>query len=110
MYFQLFDVVVVPLPFADCEASKRRPLVLTRNACNQQAWHSEMAIISGARPRAGPVTTSLKTWTRGLSAKCVTRLGLFRLDHRLMDAKRSGVDVQVLIHDKATGGRPIWQR
>ena len=44
-----FDVVVVPFPFTDSNASRRRPaLVLSSSAFNQKAQHSVMAMITSA--------------------------------------------------------------
>ena len=47
--FAAFDVVVVPFPFTDRDASKRRPaLVLTQAAFNQTTQHSVLAMITSA--------------------------------------------------------------
>ena len=46
---QRFDVVVVPFPFTDLNASKRRPaLVLTNDSFNQTTKNSVLAMITSA--------------------------------------------------------------
>lgn len=84
-----FDVVVVPFPFTDRTASKRRPaLVLSSSAFNQKAEHSVLAMITSAGQSGWPgdhVVEDLDT--AGLPAECLVRLKLFTLDHRLVIRK-----------------------
>ena len=85
--FDRFDVVVVPFPFTDKTAVKRRPaLVLSHSAAfSQQAGHSVMAMITSATEHAWPhdvLLTELKT--AGLSVPCCVRFKLFTMDNRLV--------------------------
>ena len=85
----LFDVVVVPFPFTDSSASRRRPaLVLSSSAFNQKAQHSVMAMITSAGQSSWPGDHAIKDLhAAGLPADCVVRLKLFTLDHRLVIRK-----------------------
>ena len=58
---QLFDVVMVPFPFIDRNASKRRPaLVLTSDRFSQQARHSVLAMITSAGQSGWPGDQSIE--------------------------------------------------
>ena len=63
---QRFDVVVVPFPFTDRHAAKRRPaLVLSSRSFNQASQHSVLAMIASAEQSgwlAGWVTMPSLTW------------------------------------------------
>ena len=89
---QPFDVVVVPFPFTDRAATKRRPaLVLTSNTFNQKARHSVLAMITSAEQSAWPGDYPVENLeTAGLPTACVARLKLFTLDHRLL-IRKAGV-------------------
>lgn len=89
---QLFDVVVVPFPFTDRNATKRRPaLVLTSHTFNQQARHSVLAMITSAGQSGWPGDHSIENLeTAGLPTDCLVRLKLFTLDHRLI-IRKAGV-------------------
>ena len=84
-----FDVVIVPFPFTDQNASKRRPaLVLSGAAFNLAAQHSVLAMITSADQSAWlgdcPI---LHLASAGLTTACLVRLKLFTLDHRLIIRK-----------------------
>ena len=80
-----FDVVVVPFPFTDMPAAKRRPaLVLTREEFNRHG-HSIMAMITSKRKPPWPGDTPLESFEKaGLKVPCIIRLKLFTLDNRLI--------------------------
>lgn len=84
-----FDVVVVPFPFTDRDASKRRPaLVLTGSVFNQQARHSVMAMITSTEQSDWPGDCVIENLeAAGLPTDCLVRLKLFTLDHRLVIRK-----------------------
>jgi len=84
-----FDVVVVPFPFTDQTASKRRPaLVLSSAAFNQKAEHSVLAMITSAGQSSWPGDYFIEDLDAGgLPTECVIRLKLFTLDHRLVIRK-----------------------
>jgi mRNA interferase MazF len=81
-----FDVVVLPFPFTDRDAIKRRPaLVVSQVACNQAQEHSVLAMITSAEQSAWAYDYSVVDWeTVGLPKPCVVRFKLFTLDHRLV--------------------------
>ena len=83
---EAFDVVVVPFPFTDRKADKRRPaLVLSTGAFNQAARHSVMAMITSAEQSSWPGDSGIGNLpAAGLSTPCIARLKLFTLDHRLI--------------------------
>lgn len=85
------DVVVVPFPFTERQASKRRPaLVLSSAAYNTATRHSVLAMITSAEQSSWPGDVAITDpETAGLASACLVRLKLFTLDHRLI-LKRAG--------------------
>lgn len=85
-----WDVVVVPFPFVDKLAEKRRPaLVLSTEAFNRSG-HSVLAMITSALHAPWPGDTLLADLERaGLHVACLVRLKLFTLDNRLIQ-RRTG--------------------
>lgn len=86
MTFKQFDVVVVPFPFTDAAATKRRPaLVLSDVLFNLPLNRSVMAMIT---------TTTHSSWvldipivdlaSAGLKAASIVRMKLFTLDHAIV--------------------------
>ena len=84
-----FDVVVVPFPFTDRSATKRRPaLVLSSRTFNQKVQHSVLAMITSAGQSSWPGDHLIKDLdAAGLPSECIIRLKLFTLDHRLVIRK-----------------------
>ena len=84
-----FDVVVVPFPFTDRNAIKRRPaLVLSSHAFNQKVQHSVLSMITSAGQSSWPGDHLIEDLdAAGLPSECVIRLKLFTLDHRLVIRK-----------------------
>lgn len=89
LILESFDVVVVPFPFTDRSATKRRPaLVLSGHAFNQKVQHSVLAMITSAGQSSWPGDHRIKDLdAAGLPAECIVRLKLFTLDHRLVIRK-----------------------
>jgi mRNA interferase MazF len=85
------DVVVVPFPFVDIAADKRRPsLVLSRATFNQAHGHSICAMITTAARsewRSDVAIEDLKP--AGLNRPCVIRWKLFTLPNDLI-LRRAG--------------------
>jgi len=83
--FEPFDVVVVPFPFTDREAERRRPaLVVSSPDFNETHAQSILAMITSA---GGEWTSdvALLDWSEaGLSVPCKVRLKLFTLDDALI--------------------------
>jgi mRNA interferase MazF len=87
---EAFDVVVVPFPFTDRAASKRRPaLVLSDRAVfNATAGHAVLAMITSATHSHWTLdvrVTNLKA--AGLPSTSVVRMKLFTLDQQLIIRK-----------------------
>lgn len=81
------DVVVVPFPFTDGPAAKRRPaLVLSRaETFGGPSGHSVMAMITSAKNSPWPLDVPIgDLGAAGLPAPSVVRMKLFTLDHRLI--------------------------
>ena len=86
-----FDVVVVPFPFTDRQASKKRPaLVVSSASFNRDARHSVLAMITSAEQSVWPGDVPVTDLdAAGLPTASVVRLKLFTLDHRLI-LRRAG--------------------
>jgi mRNA interferase MazF len=88
--YNRFDIVKVPFPFTDKQATKTRPaLVLSsRDAFNEKVGHSVMAMITSAKHSAWALDTVIDDLaTAGLPSPSRIRLKLFTLDERLVIAK-----------------------
>ena len=86
MIFKAFDVVVIPFPFTDRDASKRRPALVISNALfNQQHDQLVLAMITTTSNNVWPSDVSLTHWQEvGLKVACHFRLKLFTLDQNLV--------------------------
>ena len=80
-----FDVVVVPFPFTDRRATKRRPALVVSSAdFNEAHEQSILAMITSAASQ-WPSDVALRDWRRaGLNVPCKVRLKLFTLDDALI--------------------------
>ena len=85
----LFDVVVVPFPFTDRNATKRRPaLVMSSGGFNTTTQHSVLAMITSADQSRWPGDLPISDLeSAGLASDCLVRLKIFTLDHRLIVRK-----------------------
>ena len=85
MTFEPFDVVVVPFPFTDREAERRRPaLIVSSSDFNETHAQSILAMITSAGGE-WPSDVALLDWSEaGLSVPCKVRLKLFTLDDALI--------------------------
>ena len=86
MTFEPFDVVVVPFPFTDREADRRRPaLVVSSPDFNATHDQSILAMITSAYGGEWPSDVAIRDWREaGLSVPCKVRLKLFTLDDALI--------------------------
>ncbi len=84
--WRAFDVVVVPFPFTDRKASKRRPaLVLSSEVFNLDVHHLVLAMITSAEQSAWMGDCAIGDLdAAGLVSACVVRMKLFTLDSRLI--------------------------
>ena len=85
MTFEAFDVVVVPFPFTDRLAARRRPaLIVSSTDFNETHDESILAMITSAKS-AWPSDIALRSWQEvSLDIPCKVRLKLFTLDDRLI--------------------------
>ena len=94
MTFEQWDVVVVPFPFADSAAQRRRPaLVVSRpDALGSVVGHSVLAMITSAGHRRWPLDVPLADLAAaGLPTPSVVRMKLFTLDDRLVERRAGGL-------------------
>jgi mRNA interferase MazF len=92
--FEPFDVVVVPFPFTDRPASRRRPALIVSTA-SFNTVHDQLilAMITAARLSDWPSDVRLGGWrAAGLSVACRVRLKLFTLDKSLLAGRLGSLD------------------
>ena len=92
---EAFDVVVVPFPFTDRNATKRRPaLVLSNGLFNQGSEQSVLAMITSAEQSSWPGDLAITDIeSAGLTTNCLVRMKLFTLDDRLIIRKAGSLAV-----------------
>ena len=85
MTFDALDVVVVPFPFSDRRAAKRRPaLIVSSAAFNRTHNQSILAMITSAGSDWSS-DVSIRDWQQaGLNVPCKVRLKLFTLDDAML--------------------------
>ena len=86
MIFKAFDVVAVPFPFTDRDASRRRPaLVISNELFTRQHDQLVLSMITTTTNNAWLSDVSLTNWQEaGLKVACHFRLKLFTLDQSLI--------------------------
>jgi mRNA interferase MazF len=84
--FKPFDILVVPFPFTDSTAVKRRPaLVLSAEAFQNRIGHLAVAMITSRENRGWPLDVEISDLpAAGLSHPSVVRMKLFTLDERFV--------------------------
>jgi mRNA interferase MazF len=90
--FEQWDVVVVPFPFADRAATRRRPALVVSRAdpLGNVVGHRVLAMITSAAHRRWPLDLPVTDLgAAGLPAPSVVRMKLFTLDDRLI-VRRAG--------------------
>ncbi len=90
--YKKFDVVVVPFPFTDRNATKRRPaLVLSDNdSFNKETENCVLAMITSEKNSPWPLDSKIGSLKKaGLSSPSKVRMKLFTLDSRLI-LKKTG--------------------
>lgn len=100
---EAFSVVVVPFPFTDRTASKRRPaLVISTGSFNHVESQSVLAMITSAEQSEWiedyPI---VNLQSAGLPSPCIIRLKLFTLDHRLVLRKAGALSAADQKHLRA---------
>lgn len=97
MTYNVFDVVVVPFPFMDKTAEKKRPaLVLSGfESFNNPTENCVLAMITSANNPDWPLDTSIGSIKKaGLPAPSKVRMKLFTLDSRLIIKKIGGLSAK----------------
>ena len=86
MIFEPLEIVVVPFPFTDRQATKRRPaLVVSSSAFNAAHEQTILAMITSAAGGAWPSDVAIEDWqAAGLTVPCKVRFKLFTLDNALI--------------------------
>lgn len=86
MIFKAFDVVAVPFPFTDRDATRRRPaLVISNELFNKQHDQLILSMITTTTNNVWLSDVSLTNWQEaGLKVACYFRLKLFTLDQNLV--------------------------
>ena len=90
MTYKPFDVVVVPFPFTDIKANKRRPaLILSSDVkFNKPSGHAVLTMITSQKNPDWPLDTTITDNRQtGLKAPSKVRMKLFTLDSRLIVRK-----------------------
>ena len=89
------DIVVVPFPFTDRPATKRRPAVVVSAArFNAAHQHKILAMITSTIDR-WPSDVALQDWRRsGLSVACWVRFKLFTLYDELIIRKAGALSAR----------------
>ncbi len=86
MIFNAFDLVVVPFPFTDLNATKRRPsLILSHARFSDETNHSVCAMVTSAKHSewsGDTIITDLAS--AGLSSPSVVRFKIFTIDNRFV--------------------------
>lgn len=85
--FEQFDLVVVPFPFTDRTATKRRPALVLSDlaAFNTLLDRSVLAMITTSSHSSWPLDVQIQDLaSTGLQAPSIIRMKLFTLDHALV--------------------------
>lgn len=86
MTFRSFDVVIVPFPFTDRPATKRRPaLVMSSDAFNRGHEHVILAMITTATHSSWPSDIEISDpEPAGLRTRSIVRLKLFTVEQDMV--------------------------
>jgi mRNA interferase MazF len=90
-----FDVVIVPFPFTDRRASKRRPaLALSSESFSEESGHTVLAMITSADNPPWPMDVTIDAASAGLRSPSKVRMKLFTLDNRLILRKAGSLSAK----------------
>jgi mRNA interferase MazF len=83
--FKKYDVIVVPFPFTDSAATKKRPALVISNAGFNHSGRVICAMITTATHSDWPGDTQIENLkSAGLTSPCIVRMKLFTLDNRFI--------------------------
>jgi mRNA interferase MazF len=103
------DVVVLPFPFVDIAAEKRRPsLILSHVSFNRANGHSICAMITTARRTHWPSDIAIRDLrAAGLPLPCVVRWKVFTLPNEVT-VRRAGTLAEADRKNVLALGRAVW--
>ena len=88
MTFESLDVVVVPFPFTDRQAAKRRPALIISSANFNRAHEQSILAMITSAGGDWPSDIAIQGWQdAGLNVPCKVRFKLFTLDDTLIIRK-----------------------
>ena len=88
MTFESLDVVVVPFPFTDRQAAKRRPALIISSANFNRAHEQSILAMITSAGSDWPSDVAIQGWREvGLNVPCKVRFKLFTLDDALVVRK-----------------------
>ena len=88
MTFDALDVVVVPFPFSDRRAAKRRPALIVSSAAFNRTHNQSILAMITSTGSDWSSDVSIRDWQRaGLNVPCKVRLKLFTLDDAMLIRK-----------------------
>ena len=83
--YKLHDVVVVPFPFTDRDATKRRPALVVSDSKSLNIDKSILAMITSSSHQPWPLDVIIEDLgSTGLNAPSIIRMKLFTLDNSLI--------------------------
>ena len=97
MTYKIFDVVVVPFPFADQDTDKRRPALVLSDfeSFNNETENCVLSMITSAKNPGWPLDTPIGSIQKaGLPSPSKVRMKLFTLDSRLILKKVGGLSAK----------------
>ncbi len=97
MIYKIFDVVVVPFPFTDKTAEKKRPAMVLSDfeSFNEPTENCVLAMITSLNNPDWPLDTPIGSVKKaGLPAPSKVRMKLFTLDSRLIIKKIGGLSAK----------------
>jgi mRNA interferase MazF len=95
--YKIFDVVVVPFPFTDKTAEKKRPALVLSDfeSFNESTENCVLAMITSLNNPDWPLDTPIGSVKKaGLPAPSKVRMKLFTLDSRLIIKKIGGLSAK----------------
>ena len=85
MTCESLDVIVVPFPFTDRDASRRRPALIVSSASFHSRHRQSILAMITSTHAEWPSDVSIRRWREaGLRVPCKIRLKLFTLDEHLI--------------------------
>ena len=88
MTFESLDVVVVPFPFTDRQAAKRRPALIISSANFNRAHEQSILAMITSAGSDWPSDVAIQGWREaGLNVPCKVRFKLFTIDDALVVRK-----------------------